>query len=203
MKSKVVFAVLMAALCSAYGATVRTATEGFVTNRVTQAAIAATNYTDAAIAALPAPDYSTNNTALVETIQAKAPAPGNYSIVSNRAMNASGNFLAVDGPFFWESEKAIQLNNGFLSLDNTGTGGTMLNITYLEVLYGYSKRAFWEDIIDAANAHAAGVYAMPDDIPPAVSNIVTTAFVRERLGVYLYVGEDGGIYVHTNEDQEP
>ena len=42
----------------------------------------------------------------------------------------------------------------------------------------------------------------PDDadIPPAVSNVVTTALVRERLGVYLYVGEDGGIYVHTNED---
>ena len=38
------------------------------------------------------------------------------------------------------------------------------------------------------------------DIPPAVSNIVTTALVRERLGVYLYVGADGGIYVHTNED---
>ena len=181
----------------------RTATEAYVTNRVTQAAIAATNYTDAAIAALPAPDYSPTNAELVETIEATAPAPGNYSIVSNRAMNATGNFLAVDGPFFWESEKAIQLNNGFLCLDNTGTGGTMLNITYLEVLYGYSKRAFWGDIIDAANAHAAGVYATPDDMPPAVSNIVTTAFVRERLGVYLYVGEDGGIYVHTNEDQEP
>lgn len=36
--------------------------------------------------------------------------------------------------------------------------------------------------------------------PTAVSNIVTTAYVREKLGVYLYVGEDGGIYVHTNED---
>lgn len=38
------------------------------------------------------------------------------------------------------------------------------------------------------------------DIPPAVSNVVTTAYVREKLGVYLYVGEDGGIYVHTNEE---
>jgi len=42
--------------------------------------------------------------------------------------------------------------------------------------------------------------ATKGDIPPAVSNIVTTALVRERLGVYLYVGADGGIYVHTNED---
>lgn len=48
----------------------------------------------------------------------------------------------------------------------------------------------------------ATVSEKPDaaDIPPAVSNIVTTAYVRERLGVYLYVGADGGIYVHTNED---
>ena len=46
----------------------------------------------------------------------------------------------------------------------------------------------------------AAIDAISDAIPPAVSNIVTTALVRERLGVYLYVGEDGGIYVHTNED---
>ncbi len=32
-----------------------------------------------------------------------------------------------------------------------------------------------------------------------VSNIVTQALVRDRLGVYLYVGEDGGIYVHTGD----
>ena len=61
MKSKVVFAV-MATLCSAYGATVRTATEGFVTNRIA-----------AAIAALPAPDYSPTNAELRATIEAVAP----------------------------------------------------------------------------------------------------------------------------------
>ena len=33
-----------------------------------------------------------------------------------------------------------------------------------------------------------------------IDNTVTTAFIRERLGVYLYVGEDGGIYVHTGEE---
>lgn len=77
MKSKVVFAVLMAALCSAYGATVRTATEGFVTNKIA-----------AAIAALPAPDYSPANAALRATIEAVAPASGDYANVSNRAMKA-------------------------------------------------------------------------------------------------------------------
>lgn len=36
----------------------------------------------------PAPDYSTNNAELVETIEATAPAPGDYANVSNKAMSA-------------------------------------------------------------------------------------------------------------------
>lgn len=46
-------------------------------------------YTDAAIAELPVPDYSTGNTQLVATIEATAPAPGNYAAVSNAAMSAA------------------------------------------------------------------------------------------------------------------
>ena len=42
----------------------------------------------AAVAAVPAPDYSTANTQLVATIEATAPAPGNYAAVSNKAMTA-------------------------------------------------------------------------------------------------------------------
>ena len=42
------------------------------------------------------PDYSTNNTALVETIEATAPAPGNYAAVSNRAMTALQSFTETD-----------------------------------------------------------------------------------------------------------
>ena len=37
------------------------------------------------------PDFSTNNAALVETIEATAPAPGDYNTISNRAMNALQN----------------------------------------------------------------------------------------------------------------
>lgn len=57
----------MAALAVAFAATaatVRTATENFVTNKIAEA-----------VAAIPSPDYSTNNTELVETIQTKAPTP--------------------------------------------------------------------------------------------------------------------------------
>ena len=42
------------------------------------------------------PDYSTNNTALVETIEATAPAPGNYAAVSNAAMTALQSFTETD-----------------------------------------------------------------------------------------------------------
>ena len=45
-----------------------------------------------------APDFTTNNAQLVATIEAKAPAPGNYLAVSNAAMNARGmTDLAVRG----------------------------------------------------------------------------------------------------------
>ena len=98
-----------------------------------------------------------------------APAPGNYNAVSNAAMNANGNFLAVDGPFFWEAEKAISLKNGFLTLDNTGTGGTTLTMTYEMVSFGYPDSATWRDIIDAANAHAAGDYTTPEDVTAAAT----------------------------------
>lgn len=60
-------AILMAELCLAaplVAATARTATENFVTDKIA-----------AAISQIPPPDFSTNNTELVETIEAKAPTP--------------------------------------------------------------------------------------------------------------------------------
>lgn len=42
------------------------------------------------------PDFSTNNVALVETIEATAPAPGNYAAVSNRAMTALQSYTETD-----------------------------------------------------------------------------------------------------------
>ena len=76
---KRVFLILaaLAAWTAAAATPNRTATEAFVTNKIAEA-----------VAAIPAPDYSTNNAALVVTIQAKAPAPGNYAAVSNAAMSA-------------------------------------------------------------------------------------------------------------------
>lgn len=80
MKNRILtFACIMAATASAAS---RTATEAFVTNRIT----IATNALHQSIA--PSIDYTTNNNALVETIKETAPAPGDYANVSNAAMNA-------------------------------------------------------------------------------------------------------------------
>lgn len=103
-------------------------------------------------------------------------------------------------------------------LDNTGlhnNGGTLRAVSFdTDGLFIFNG-TMWLDVpATSGPALTAGDLENPDaplyqafdekasngDIPPAVSNIVTTALVRERLGVYLYVGADGGIYVHTNED---
>ena len=69
-----------------------TANEDFViaedAQTYTNAVNAANQYTDAATNAIPRPDFSTNNAALVATIEATASTPGNYEAVSNAAMNA-------------------------------------------------------------------------------------------------------------------
>ena len=87
-------AYFIAAVCAALSAALSaapTANEDFVIAEAaaayTNAVAAATNYTDAAIAAAE-PDFSTGNTQLVATIEATAPAPGDYAAVSNAAMSA-------------------------------------------------------------------------------------------------------------------
>jgi hypothetical protein len=386
MKRAALILAALAAILTAAAAPVRTATENFVANKIAEA-----------VAAIPAPDYSTNNTELVETIRAKAPAPGNYAVVSNAAIyaaitnalqdaalsnkldksggtvtgaltvqenltvgdgSATGAYSVAEGYGMAEgdyshaeghntittvfgidahAEGSSTTANGYAShVEGGGTtangeyshaegedttaqndaehaqgrfntshkssgtfgdaGNTLSSIgfgtadstrknavetmqdgkTFIYGLGGYDGtnptngvkdlvaaiegKADAADIPEWAKAPAKPTYTAsevgaysttaidailqgylpldyfqngqtipmywgdgtklcdfganwlgnlantvsekPDDadIPPAVSNIVTTALVRERLGVYLYVGEDGGIYVHTNED---
>jgi hypothetical protein len=66
------------------------ATERFVTNEIA-----------AAIATIPAPDFSTSNAVLVATIEATAPVPGNYAAVSNAAMSALSRAEAEAGFTEW------------------------------------------------------------------------------------------------------
>jgi len=83
------------------------ATPGAVSNIVTKAYVEdlgitadfSTNNTalvETIEATAPAPDFSTNNAELVETIEATAPAPGDYATVSNRAMSALQSYTETD-----------------------------------------------------------------------------------------------------------
>ncbi len=72
-----------------HAVTVRTASEAYVTNKIA-----------AAVAAIPAPDFTTSNATLVATIEEVAPAPGNYANVSNAAMSAAEKVR--QGPSDWQ-----------------------------------------------------------------------------------------------------
>ena len=50
--------------------------------------LATTQYVSSVVSSIPKPDYATNNTELVATIETVAPVPGNYATVSNAAMSA-------------------------------------------------------------------------------------------------------------------
>ena len=244
------------------------ASEGFVTNKIA-----------AAIAALPAPDYSTNNTALVETIEAVAPAQeevdptvpswakaaskpsytagevgaatpadvasvasaaqaadakaGAAAIKAQMAVNAANTAQdtidahAADATIHVSAvEKATwNAKQDALAFDAVPTAGSTNPVTSGGVQSALALKANAANVYTKAETDAAIAAATPEETDPtvpawakaaqkptytagevgaatpaAVSNIVSTAYVREKLGVYLYVGEDGGIYVHTNED---
>ena len=82
-------AIMCAAVCLARTAfAITMASQTWTTNRIAEAEARIADKITAATNAIPAPDYSTGNAQLVETIEATAPAPGDYSTVSNRAMSA-------------------------------------------------------------------------------------------------------------------
>lgn len=107
--------------CAAFGYEPQRHNDTFTTNGVTYAqrgGLGASDYvvTDADLstnntklveiiqAVSPTPDFTTNNVQLVETIEATAPAPGDYATVSNRAMTALQSFTENDP--IWNAEKS-------------------------------------------------------------------------------------------------
>ena len=79
---------------------------------------AARGYTDTAIAQIPPPDFSTNNTALVETIDSVSPPPANYTNVSNAAMNAASRV----SPTITNMIKIVGYGNAYWELLGGQTG---------------------------------------------------------------------------------
>ena len=68
-------AVALALLLAPFVTSAITATKEYVDRKDGEIAQASTNYTDSAIAEIPAPDFSTSNAVLVATIEATAPTP--------------------------------------------------------------------------------------------------------------------------------
>jgi len=138
---------------------------------------------------------------------AKAPTKPTYTASEVGALGNTGEQTIVgessDHPYFrigfdatWPWLEFGEFN-GAKRVYSPHTSGTLAVLSDIAVKsVKLNGTALTPDADGAVDVQAA----TPDNIPPAVSNIVTTALVRERLGVYLYVGADGGIYVHTNED---
>ena len=161
---------------------------------VANAATAATNYTAAAIAEIPVPppaDFSRSNAALVATIEATAPAPGNYAAVSNAAMSAAAatnDFLRTSGgsigylrfPYFDDYGVAIRAQTpGALSFESSYPGyegaTATLDVSRIPIDewgYGYDDIAFLSDIPDLEDY--ATTYEVSSSIRP-VSNMVVSA----------------------------
>ena len=94
--STLVYTLLIAAAAVA----APTANEDFVISEdaqtYTNAVNAAKAYTDRRIGEMPGADFTTSNATLVATIEATAPAPGNYAVVSNAAMTALQSYTETD-----------------------------------------------------------------------------------------------------------
>lgn len=118
-----------------------TANEDFViaedAQTFTNAVNAANAYTDGKIAEIPVPDFSTNNTELVATIEAKAPAPGDYATVSNRAMTALQSFREIDPTVpAWAKSQTQPLPPDYNSVSNKAYGALQRSggvVEYLQV----------------------------------------------------------------------
>lgn len=147
------------------------------------------------------PDFSTNNTELVETIEATAPAPGDYAAVSNAAMNAvSASVLAYYLPRFGGAlygnlilRDPYTPDNGFIS---GVTGGIGLKAGYgIEFGYGTPGTVgiYYEWSDDLATAHLVitnANYRWGDKIAnmsdvTAVASDVAAAVNTKRYAMFI------------------
>ena len=184
-------ATLLAALAVAISANAaRTATEAYVTNKIA-----------AAVAAIPAPDFTTNNVVLTNTIAQAAPFPGDYEAVSNRAMLITINPGAT--PYFngqanytYEAEHAenADIATSARSAERLTDGSNSIFYDYELMRWVITDWRFYMEPLAAlsevtAAATAATNYtdnaiaAIPAGVTPgAVTNIVNDAIREQSLG---------------------
>jgi len=113
----------------------------------------------------PTSDFTTGNAELVATIEATAPAPGNYATVSNAAMTALQSYT--------ETDPTIGLTNGTIYVK----GSTITPLTSHQSLSGYvpttrkvNNKALSADI--TLSASEVGAYSSTDGT--ILANIVNT-----------------------------
>ena len=183
-------------LITAVAVAAPTANEDFVVaedaKTYTNAVNAANAYTDGKIAEIPAPDFSTNNTELVETIEAKAPTPdlspflrkdlgqsgfqefggflsGMGFHVTHEVSNFNGwnNYTAKNGPTqpMQSLPSYIESNPWGFALTNDfvrKTGGTMTGT--LTIAYGGNLLSIYPDSIYFSGATGVNYIYYPDNI---------------------------------------
>lgn len=126
---------------------------------------------DENIVYFPATRYGGSTVAYTEDI---------YEAVSNTFL-----FGVWDG-FYFISDRALQLNDAFITLDNTGTGGGVLNITYDSINNSAGDYALWDDIMFAANQIAGTENGLDDYATHAQATNAARAVsapLEENVGV--------------------
>ena len=155
------------------------------------------SYVDAKVAAIPGPDYSTGNTQLVATIKAKAPAPGDYATVSNRAMSALQSHQSL-----WPAVEA-STNYTDAALGAFASTGAVARAT----VYGTPTRwtdatgCVWEVMLNVWVDHAEGnVFRGGTSIFPSGEGGDMRGYLYYDPAAMEYVGGAGGGWYYNGSN---
>ena len=207
-------------LITAVAVAAPTANEDFVVaedaKTYTNAVNAANTYTDGKIAEIPAPDYSTNNAALVTTIQTTAPVPDNYANPTmpgrlRMSLPEDSEFVEPVAVFDYYAfifddmpgNPRVAFHNGGFRIDSDygsavgerddfeGTVNFYLPNTPFEryeFRYTMSPVATLEKIEMTSRELGEAISTLRDSIPSTTSNIVTAAYINDRVNVTPLAG---------------
>ena len=165
-------AIMCAAVCLARAAfAVTMASQPWTTNRIAEAEARVADKITAATNAIPAPDFTTGNAQLRATIEATAPAPGDYATVSNRAMSAIQEhqtlWPAVEASTNYTDAVAAEFENGTRTAANANGALQAIEADYARgageanSLFDENGTKSYSDIMsDSTNAARAVVREM-------------------------------------------
>ncbi len=179
MKRIILILAALAAWTAAAATPNRTATETYVTNKIA-----------AAVAALPAPDYSTNNTELVETIQTTAPAPDLSGYLPKSGGTLTGSLHIKTG-----ANEMLDLYN-----DDPNLFGRV-TVDWLTYEDGPSTLSLWDRF---RNIHYdfptnGGTVAMLENFPTKISAFLNDAGYLTSAPVTKVNGKTGNVTLSATD----